>query len=78
MERLRGSLESMRSGKPFTPADNEALNATTSYIDSYFRGLQSGAQLMEAAKVVAAIGVEPRRSLTGRGQEFLARFGIAC
>src|SRR5204862_239181 len=41
VERLRSSLESLRSGKPLTPADNEALDATTAYMDSYFRGLQS-------------------------------------
>jgi len=55
VERLRSSLESLRSGRTLTPADNEALDATTAYIDSYFRGLQSGAQLMQAAKVVAVV-----------------------
>jgi hypothetical protein len=55
VERLRSSLESLRAGRPLTPADNEALDATTAYMDSYFRGLQSGAQLMQAAKVIAVV-----------------------
>jgi hypothetical protein len=55
VERLRGSLESLRAEKPLTPADNEALDATTAYMDSYFRGLQSGTQLMKAAKVIAVV-----------------------
>src|ERR1043165_1804170 len=55
VERLRGALESLRSGKPLTPADNEALDATIAYINSYFRGLQNGAQLTQAAKVIAVV-----------------------
>src|SRR5207244_6875985 len=55
VERLRGPLEALRSGGQLTPAGNEALDATTSYIDSYFRGLQRGAELMQAARVIAIV-----------------------
>jgi hypothetical protein len=70
VERLRGSLESLRSGKPLTPADNEALDATTAYLDSYFRGLQSGAQLMQAAKVIAVVNgaVGAAKAMAGLAQ----------
>jgi hypothetical protein len=70
VERLRSSLESLRSGKPLTTADNEALDGTTSYIDSYFRGLQSGAQLMQAAKVIAVVNgaVGTAKAMAGLAQ----------
>jgi restriction endonuclease fold toxin 7 of polymorphic toxin system len=70
VERLRGSLESLRSRKPLTSQDNEALVATTAYIDSYFRGLQSGAQLMQAAKVLAVVNgaVGTAKAMAGLAQ----------
>jgi len=55
VERLRGSLEALRSGGQLPPEGNEAIDATTSYLDSYFRGLQSGEQLMQAAKVISIV-----------------------
>jgi len=70
VERLRSSLESLRAGKRLTPADNEALDATTAYIDSYFRGLQSGARLMQAAKVIAVVNgaVGTAKAMAGLAQ----------
>ncbi len=57
-EHLRALLEALRSGTDpsrLTPSANEAAVATTAYIDSYFRGLQDGAKLTQAAQVIAIV-----------------------
>jgi len=58
VERLRGLLEALRSGAD--PAQlsariGGAIDETTSYVDSYSRGLQDGAKLMETARVVGLV-----------------------
>jgi restriction endonuclease fold toxin 7 of polymorphic toxin system len=55
VERLHGLLEAVRAGRPSPIEGDAAIDATTSYIDSYFRGLQGGAELMQAAKVVSVV-----------------------
>jgi restriction endonuclease fold toxin 7 of polymorphic toxin system len=60
VERLRRALDALRSGADpgqLAPEANEAVGATTSYIDSYCRGIQDGAKLMQVAEVIAIVNV---------------------
>lgn len=70
VERLRPPLEALRAGRPSPTGGDEAIDATTSYIDSYFRGLQGGAELMQTAKVVSVVSgaVGTAKAMAGLAQ----------